>query len=155
MKPSMLLPNKYKWIGLLITLPSAVLGFFYMFFNYEIPFLSFTPKETTSGLGISLQNQNFTDELIVVALAIGLLFIVFSKEKNEDEFVGKVRLESLQWAVLVNTVILILCTLFIYGGTYLTVMVFNMFTPLVFFIGRFNYVMYKNNQSFTLDNKVS
>jgi hypothetical protein len=155
MNPSLLLPNKYKWIGIWITIPATVLSFFYMFFDYEIPFLSLAVKNPDAGWSNFLKNQNFTDELAVISLAIGLLFIAFSKEKYEDEFVGKVRLESLQWGVLVNAIILILCTLFIYGGTYFTVMVFNMFTPLLFFIGRFHYVMYKNNQSLTSDNTAS
>lgn len=154
MNPSLLLPNKYKWIGLIIAIPAAVLGFFYMFFDYEIPFLAFG-VDTANNFSDFLKNQNFTDELIVVGLAIGLLFIAFSKEKNEDEFVSKVRLESLQWAVLVNSIVLILCTLAVYGGTYFTVIIFNMFTPLIFFIGRFHYVMFRNNQLAFNDKAVS
>lgn len=155
MKSPLLFSNRYKWIGLLIAVPSAVLGMIYLYFDYEIPWLRLTPKKAGAGLGDLFENQNFTDELIVVGLAVGLIMIAFSKEKTEDEFVARVRLESLQWAVLVNAVILILCTIFIYGGTYFTVMVFNMFTPLIFFIGRFHYVLYRNNQSITAESRPS
>jgi hypothetical protein len=38
-------------------------------------------------------------------------------------------------------VLLLLFTLFTYGSPYLTVMTFNMFTPLIIFVGRFYYIL--------------
>ncbi|MFN4146363.1 MAG: hypothetical protein ACK4GN_11110 [Runella sp.] len=66
----------------------------------------------------------------------------FSREKIEDEWVAKVRLESLQWGVLINAILLILFTLLIYGPDYFTVLYINMFSALVLFVIRFNTILY-------------
>jgi hypothetical protein len=49
----------------------------------------------------------------------------------------------LAWAVYFNYAILILTFLFIYDFAFLWVMVFNMFTVLLFFIVRFNWQIFK------------
>ena len=63
-------------------------------------------------IGFTIQTNNFTDELGGILLIIGLLLIAFSKEKDEDERISRVRLESLLWATLVNSILLIFCILF-------------------------------------------
>ena len=71
------------------------------------------------------------------------MFIAFSKEKNEDEFINKIRLDSLVWATYVNYIVLIISTIFVYEFTYLWVMIINMLTTLIFFIIRFNWQLIK------------
>ena len=65
----------------------------------------------------------------------------FSKEKDEDEFIAKMRLESLVWATYVNYSILLLALIFVFGIAFFWVMAANMFTLLFFFIIRFHWVM--------------
>lgn len=81
------------------------------------------------------------DELISLALLAGLLLLAFSREKVEDEWIQQVRLESFQWAILVNTILLMLFVIFTHGFPFLNVMVYNMFTPLLIFVGRFYYLL--------------
>lgn len=81
------------------------------------------------------------DELICLALLLGLLLLAFSREKVEDEWIQQVRLESFQWAILVNTLLLMLFVVFTHGFPFLNVMVYNMFTPLLIFVGRYYYVL--------------
>ena len=92
---------------------------------------------------------NFTDEIAAIGSIVGLLFIAFSKVKVEDEYVSKIRLESLQWAIYFNFVLLILATIFVHGMLYFQVIIFNMFTPLIFFIVRFYYILFIKNSEFT------
>lgn len=73
--------------------------------------------------------------------------IAFSKEKNEDEYIATVRLESLQWGIYINYGLLAILTWCFYGFDYLGIMIYNMFTPLVFFILRFHYVIIKNRRT--------
>jgi len=68
-------------------------------------------------------------------------------EKVEDEFIANLRLNSLLWAVLVNYVLLLFMFLFIYGLAFLNIMVYNMFTILFLFIGKFNIALYRNSKS--------
>ena len=72
------------------------------------------------------------------------MMVGFSKEKNEDEYIANLRLSSLMWAVWVNYVLLLLCFIFVYGMGFLHVMIYNMFTVLIIFIGRFNLILFKN-----------
>jgi len=80
---------------------------------------------------------------------VALLFIAFAREKQEDEFIGRLRLESLQWAVLVNYILLLLATWLIHGFSYIDVMMYNMLTILIFFILRFHVLLFRNRSSIT------
>jgi uncharacterized membrane protein len=70
----------------------------------------------------------------------------FSKEKNEDEFITNLRQSSLYWAVIVNYILLLFAFVFLYGIAFLNVMLYNMFTILIIFIVRFNYVLYRTSK---------
>jgi len=87
-------------------------------------------------------HDNFTQELAGILFIVGAFFIAFSKEKNEDEYIAKIRLESLLWATYVTFAIQILCLLFFYDFTFLKWMIINMFTILIVFIVRYNYIIY-------------
>ena len=84
-----------------------------------------------------------------VLFIIGAMLVSFSKEKNEDEYIAGLRLSSLLWAVFVSYVLLLAAFLLVYGSPFLDVMVYNMFTILIIFITRFNYLMYKNSKTAT------
>jgi integral membrane sensor domain MASE1 len=85
---------------------------------------------------------NFTDEVATIGSIIGLILVAFSKLKVEDEYVSKVRLESLQWAIYLNFGLLIIATIFVHGMAYFNVIIFNMFTPLIFFNIRFHFILF-------------
>ncbi len=78
---------------------------------------------------------------------IGALLVSFSKEKNEDEFIAEIRLSSLLWAVWVSYILLLVAFLIVYGTPFFEIMVYNMFTVLIIFIVRFNYILYKNSKA--------
>ncbi|HRI62411.1 MAG TPA: hypothetical protein PK228_21870 [Saprospiraceae bacterium] len=153
MKNNLLLSHRWKTPGWILTIPAFVAGLYLLFIEEDFEHLCVNIpgwarhflwiKEFS--IGQSDGNQAVTlcllDELISVCLLIGLLLLAFSKEKVEDEWIQRVRLESLQWAILINAVLLLLFTVFVYGTPFLTVMTFNMFTPLLIFVGRFYYIL--------------
>ncbi len=131
MKTNYLLPNKYKKIGWVLFLTGIIIGVFLQIFD-----------STEDIFNLDLINNfgfEFLDEIISILIIIGGLLVGFSKEKIEDEFIHKLRHESLVWAILLNYIILFLTVIFIYEGNFFTVLVYNMFTPLIFFIVRFNF----------------
>jgi hypothetical protein len=87
--------------------------------------------------------------IVGVVFIVGALFVGFSREKKEDEFIANLRLSSLMWAVWVNYILLLLAFIFIYGMGFLHVMIYNMFTVILIFIGRFNFILFKNKMSNT------
>ncbi|MFG6686005.1 hypothetical protein ACGK9U_05435 [Mariniflexile sp. HNIBRBA6329] len=137
MKTNYLLPNKYKKIGWVLFLTGIILGVSLQIFD-----------STEDIFNLDLINNfgfEFLDEIISILIIIGGLLVGFSKEKIEDEFIHKLRHESLVWAIILNYIILFLTVIFIYEGDFFTVLVYNMFTPLIFFIVRFNFLKLKSN----------
>jgi len=151
MKNTLLISHRWKTLGWILTVPALFAGIYFMnvdnpddYFKVIIPnwldrllwiddgFLNSGNKPTTLSL---------LDEVICISLLLGLLLLAFSKEKIEDEWIQQVRLESLQWAILINTLLLIAFTIFMHGFVFIAVMEFNMFTPLLVFVARFYYIL--------------
>ena len=95
--------------------------------------------------------DNISDEILGILFIVGAILVAFSKEKHEDEFIAKIRMESLVWATYINYAILIFCMLFFYNIGFLYVMIFNMFTVLLLFILRFYYLLYRSNKSMSYE----
>lgn len=144
MKLNYLFPNKFKKIGWLILIPSSILGLLTLIFDYNPDFLDFNiPALFIDELFGNKQffgmvTNNILNEILGIFVIISSLLVAFSKEKVEDEYISKIRLDSLVWAVYVNYGILLVSFLFIFDLSFLWVMIFNMFTILIFFIIRFN-----------------
>ncbi|MBE0424628.1 MAG: hypothetical protein IBX66_11930 [Lutibacter sp.] len=145
MKINYLFPNKFKKIGLFVLIPSAIIGLITLIVEYEPKFLDFNvpalfidelfkDKKLTG-----MVKNNMLNEILGILIIVSALLVAFSKEKLEDEYISKIRLESLVWAVYFNYGILLFSFLFIYDFSFLWVMIFNMFTVLLFFIIRFNW----------------
>lgn len=154
MKTKFLFSNQFKRIGWLLLIPSTIIGVLIIFFDFKFKFLDspvFTiySKELFAATPtfFGFVKGNYSATIVGILFLIGSIFVAFSKEKQEDEFVSKTRLESLVWAIYVNYSILTLCFLFFFSTEFLLVMIFNMFTILIFFIIRFYYVLYKSNKS--------
>jgi hypothetical protein len=150
MKLNFLFPNKYKKIGWLILIPSAIIGLSTLIYEYEPSFLDFNVPAifvdelfSVNKKTFRMVTNNILNEILGVLIIISTFLVAFSKEKSEDEYISKIRFESLAWAVYFNYAILILTFLFIYDFAFLWVMVFNMFTVLLFFIVRFNWQISK------------
>jgi len=138
MKTIPLLPNIFKkigWISLPFTLAFAITVYY---FEFRLNF--FTDKSSEDFL---LGYQNYTDELALSLFLFSLFFISFSKEKNEDEFLNYLRLSSFQWAVIFNTTVLFVANWVFYLDNFFQVMTYNMFSTLIFYIVRFNILLYR------------
>lgn len=153
MKVNYLFPNKYKRIGWFILIPSAIIGLVSIFYEYEPSFLNFNvPAIFVDDLFKDKQlfgmvQNNILNEIFGILIIISALLVAFSKEKLEDEYISKIRLESLVWAVYVNYGILLFAFIFIFDFSFLWVMIFNMFTVLLFFVLRFNWQISKLEKS--------
>ena len=155
MNTNYLLPNKYKIIGWFLFIPGLILGLLSFLENVDddtitIPVLSIFNKSfmgSNESELFAIITTGVLSEIIAVAIIIGGLLIALSKERIEDEFTSKLRTDSFVWAMIVNYIILLLATLFIYEMTFFTVLVFNMFTPLIFFIIRYNFLKFKSNSN--------
>jgi len=153
MKLKYLFPNYFKTIGMILFIPSVILGLIYLINQPEPDFLNirvFAILYTDFLIDPSffaITDTNAFDEIVGLVLMISLIFIAFSKEPFEDEFISRIRLESLVRATYFNYVILFLTIIFVYGHAFYWIMVINMFSILIFFIIRFNWIIYKEKKS--------
>ena len=106
--------------------------------------MTFFDDENESGF-FRMARTN-TLSLAMPVLTIGLLFIGFSKEKVEDEFVQYLRTQSLIWATYVTAALFIIATLLIYGISYLYVPFLVFFVFLILFIVKFRIEVHRANK---------
>lgn len=150
MTTKLLLPSKYKTIGWFVLIPAAIMGIIISFTGYDANwfntkvFAIFNDEVFGKKQFFRFIQIDITNTVVGTLFIFGGLLVSFSKEKNEDEYISKLRLSSLLWAVAVSYLLLLLAFIFVYGTAFLNVMIYNMFTVLIIFIIRFNYILYKN-----------
>jgi hypothetical protein len=80
-----------------------------------------------------------------LVMVTGLFLVAFAKEKIEDEQIWQIRLDSLRWAIYINYLILIISLVFIEDVGHMLEL--NLYVPLIFFIVRFRWVIFRLNRS--------
>lgn len=149
MKSRYLFAHKYKPLGWFLFLIGIALGIIYTAGGEELMkiemkvFPLISDGEIFSNKSLEWTSQNIIDEIISILIIVGGIIVAFSKTKNEDEYITIIRMESLIWATYVNYTVLIIAVLFVFDFTFLHVMIYNMFTILLFFIIRFHYILFK------------
>jgi len=146
MKSKYLISNKFKIPGWLLLGPGLLAGLLEITMEFDTDILSISVLSLYNGDSLFSNNNGFfliltngvLDEIIALCIIIGGLLVGFSEEKIEDEFIYKLRKDSLVWAIIFNYIVLMFAIIFIYEFTFFNILVFNMFTPLLFFIIRFN-----------------
>lgn len=148
-----LFPNRFKSVGIALMSLSfgIILVLFFTNTQLTVPFLkiydSQMPMMNSNTQHFFLfENEDVSNELTGILMIIGGLLATFSKEKKEDEYITKLRLESLVWATFINYGVLLLLILTIFGIDFLYVMEVNMCTFLLLAFFRFNYLLLKTKK---------
>ncbi|MBN2237956.1 MAG: hypothetical protein JW729_10375 [Bacteroidales bacterium] len=98
MNTNYLLPHSFKKIGWILFIPSFIFGILYLIFDLEPAFLdckviAFFNDEILEDLTfVSITENNLLNEIIGILIIVSASFIVFAKEKKEDEFITRIRL---------------------------------------------------------------
>jgi hypothetical protein len=151
MKSRFLFPHKWRLVGYLCF--AADLAFAIVLKLLHPEGYVYADLHPVPGSGHKLQpdiiidqGMSWHDDIVILLIIFGLLLIAFSKEKFEDEQITQLRLDSLQWAIHLNYGIFIVCVIFFNGLHFIPVVIFNVVTPLVFFIVRFQWKIYLLNR---------
>lgn len=157
MKTQFLLPHNFKRIGIIILLFTIAM----LVVEWLTGGLLFLQKTSIfavvdTGMPLSFQAENdyfvriqddIRFELYSVLAIIGAIFLAFSKQRIEDEYISKIRLESLVWATYLHFILLILSILAVYGIGFLNVLIINVFSVLILFNIRFYFILLKTKHS--------
>lgn len=136
---SLLFPYRARYVGWLIFIPAAIWGIIVLYWEAFTEDYAFSIE-----FGDSIKFGDFADEVAGVVVIVGLMLVAFSREKVEDEMIGRMRLEALQWSVYANYLILVVALVSVYDFAFFNVMIYNMFTLLLVFIGRMRWLMYRH-----------
>ncbi|MDE6865183.1 MAG: hypothetical protein K2I97_03020, partial [Alistipes sp.] len=79
--------------------------------------------------------ETWLNNLLIIGILCGSLFITCSREKVEDEMIARIRLDALLFALYANTAVIVVAALATYGLAFVDVMIYNLFTlPLLFLV---------------------
>jgi hypothetical protein len=138
MKSRFLFPHYYRRIGYFCFITVVLLGILFKIMH---------PHGFTQGLHHDPQpGMKLSHDAIALLVLFGLIFIAFSKEKIEDEHISLIRLESLQWAVYLNYFMLAICVVFTNINELIHVILTAVWAPLIFFIIRFRWMIFRLNR---------
>ena len=156
MKKDYLFPYRFKWIGWSLFLPFALLFFvvpaFFDFIDDDLisfPTLmiiiselgNFDGGNVQNGLIAGFQREGMFDEIRIVAMSLGLLFVAFAREKDEDEMTAHIRMQSFVWSLWFTSAILAFGILFIMGFDFLYFALVALYLYYLVYILKFNFTM--------------
>ena len=124
---NLLFPHWFQFIGWILFIPAIVLGILLL-----ADFLQPT--------GIL---ETVLNDIVIIGVALGSMFIVCSKEKNEDEMTRQIRLSSLLNALYVYVILLVSCTVFINGADFFWFMVVDLVLLPIIYVVLFRLEMYR------------
>jgi len=129
------LPHKFKYLGVGLVVIGSALMVYYLGFDFRIMmpvfavYSSFLETQT-----FSIIQTNVSDELILLLFLTGFLLILFSREKNERKRYNLLRYKASKYALLLNSALLFLSILFVYGTGFIAILTMNLFSITIFYL---------------------
>lgn len=127
---NLLFPHIFQPIGWIMFVPSLIMGVL-IYFSVA----SFT------GLPGTIVN-----DLVIIGIVLGSLFIVCSKTRGEDEMTKSIRLSSLLNSIYAYVTLLVFSTIFMNGADFLLFTVFNLVILPILFVCNFRLEMHRYNK---------
>lgn len=142
-----LLPHRFKRVGTFI----GPLGLIMWIAGQKGAFYPLLSELNASSFGLPLILS-----LSFFAFLFGLYFIVFSKEKKEDEYISQIRLASFQLAALLQLLFFVLSFIYMFmftkepesDSSMMLFLFLSIFIFWLFYIIRFNYLLHWKKKSF-------
>jgi hypothetical protein len=137
-----LFPHRLKWVGWVLAVISVVLGLLDLSSTFKLPpFMNWLPPIFVEHYAESQPLPRENTDLYAVLLIVGGVLAACSRERHEDEYINKIRLDSLLWALYAYCGLLALAFILVSGTWFFSVMTYAMFAPLLLFVVRFELVL--------------
>ena len=149
------LPNKIRIYGWVILLFGLILGVIRFYFGIKPEFLNIKVFAVYSKYFetnyFKVIENHVSEELTALLILVGLFVISFTKEKIENESVSVIRYKSFILTFYINTQIIVLSFLFVYGFVFINILVINVFSPFIiyFILSRYFLSKIRNLENMT------
>ena len=130
MKNLWLLPKWCRTAGWFIFAVCAFLGLYLIFIEQYLP-IDFQPWRALKA------------NIAIIGTLAGLFMVAFSKESVEDEFINSLRMDAMIKSFILNSIIIVLLSLIMYGFYYVYVLSIAQYFVLLAYIILFRYNMHK------------
>ena len=125
-----LFPGRFRLIGWMLFIPAVILGVLILAGVCQF-----------QGVVETVMN-----DVAIIGVAVGAVFIVCSKEKREDEMTRSIRLAALLNSLYIYVALLISSTLFINGMAYLNYALVNLVLLPIIYVVTFRLEMQRYNK---------
>ena len=152
MKTKLLLPNCFNTIGWIVFVPGFILTLLGLILPESEWFLPlnffdgrhvFSQWTTFKNLHFDIFTiADFGGEILMTLTALGFFCVAFSRLRMEDEWIEKVRLESLLWGFYLHSGFFMVAVWVSYGPDFSVWLAWNMLVAPVVFLVRFHWVVY-------------
>ena len=131
MNKVLLLPHSFKKIGWCIFVPTALLGILMAFDGFN----GFPGTLLHDSTQVSGTIDIWSNNVAIIGVLLGAVFITCSRERIEDELIGRIRLNALLVSLYCTVGTTVAATLLLYDFTYMNFMIFNLcLLPVLFLI---------------------
>jgi hypothetical protein len=129
-----MIPNRYKYLGIVFLLSGVAITILNYFHRIKIslPVLAVSSSYIQTKY-FTIITTNVFEEITLLIFLAGFLLIIFSKERTELKEYKALREASWRIAITLNSFLLALSILFIYGRGFVVVLILNMFSTLAFY----------------------
>jgi hypothetical protein len=125
---------KFKIPGYILILAGIVLTAIYSFHRVDISMPVFAVYSSfLLTKYFTVIKTNIFEELIILSFLGGFLLTAFSRERTDHEYYTILRGKAWHLAILLNSVLLVFSTVFIFGRGFLMVLVINLFSTFILY----------------------
>ena len=128
-------------IGLIMLLPTLLFAFrtfvftmlsglLHNIFRVEDPYYT----SAIEAYAIFFYHVSWIHKVIIFCITLSFAFMVFSREKVEDEYIWKIRMDSLVLALIIDCILICVAIFTIFGMHFVTFMLFNFYIIVVLYL---------------------
>lgn len=145
-----LLPHPYRYIGIVLLFPSTIFFYVFAYLGIKPAFLDVHVFAAWSQYFetkyFTVIENNVAEEITLLFFLVSLFFIAFARTAEENEATLVIRFKAMLLAMYVNTALLVVSILFVYGLAFVSIVIVNLFSGLLLFILIFyvNYYRYRS-----------
>ena len=138
---NLLFPHIFQLIGWIMFVPSMIAGG--IIFSGFLPFDGIMELLSYDGM-----TETIVNDIVIIGIALGSLFIVCSKERIEDEMTSSIRLSSILNSIYAYVALLVACTILINGVDFIIFAFINLSILPILFVCNFRLEMHRYNKMF-------